>query len=85
MADQKISLKYKIMNIRHLYAYLIAFISSALTFMFFYFSNEIIKEEKTVQKEINVYEVAKEEAIKMGRMELDEKPIEQEIGADGKL
>ena len=54
MADQKISLKNKIMNIRHLYAYLIAFISSALTFMFFYFSNEIIKEEKTVQKEINV-------------------------------
>ena len=59
MADQKISLKNKIFNIRHLYAYLIAFISSALTFMFFYFSNEIIKEEKTVQKKINVYKSLK--------------------------
>ena len=85
MADQKISLKNKIMNIRHLYAYLIAFISSALTFMFFYFSNEIIKEEKIVKKEIDIYEVAKEEAIKLGRMEPDEKPIVQEIGADGKV
>ena len=34
MADQKISLKNKIMNIRHLYAYLIAFISSALIKIF---------------------------------------------------
>ena len=85
MADQKISLKNKIMNIKHLYAYLIALISSALTFMFFYLSNEIIKEEKIVKKEIDIYEVAKEEAIKLGRMEPDEKPIVQEIGADGKV
>ena len=76
MADQKISLKNKIMNIRHLYAYLLAFISSVLTFLFFYFSNEIIREEKIVKKEIDIYEVAKEEAIKLGRMEPDEKPIE---------
>ena len=77
MADQKISFKNKIMNIRHLYAYLLAFISSVLTFIFFYFSNEIIKEEKIVKKEIDIYEVAKEEAIKLGRMEPDEKPIVQ--------
>ena len=75
MADQKTSLKNRIMNVRHLYAYLIAFFSSVVTFIFFYFSNEIIKEEKKTEKEINNYEVAKEEAIKMGRMEPDEKPI----------
>ena len=85
MADQKNLLIKKVLNVRHLYAYLIAFFSSVLTFMFFYFSNEIIKEEKSIQKEINVYEVAKEEAIKMGRMEPDEKPIVQEIGPDGKV
>ena len=33
----------------------------------------------------NIYEVAKEEAIKLGRMEPDEKPIVQEIGPDGKV
>ena len=48
--------------------------------MFFYFSNEIIKEEKILKKEIDIYEVAKEEAIKLGRIEPDEKPIVQEIG-----
>ena len=85
MANQKSSLKNKIINIRHIYAYLVAFFSSVLTFMFFYFSNEIIKEETSVQKEINIYEVAKEEAIKLGRMEPDEKPIVQEIGPDGKV
>ena len=85
MTDKKTSLKNKIMNIRHLYAYLIAFFSSVLTFIFFYFSNQIIKEEKIIEEEINIYEVAKEEAIKMGRMEPDEKPIVQEIGPDGKV
>ena len=85
MADQKISLKRKIASIKHLQAYLIAFFSSVVTFVFFYFSNEIIKEDKIVEEEINIYEVAKEEAIKMGRMEPDEKPIVQEIGPDGKV
>ena len=60
MADQKTSFINKIVNIRHLYAYLIAFLSSVITFIFFYFSNEIIKEEKTVKNEMNIYEVAKE-------------------------
>ena len=85
MADQIIPLQRKITNIKHLYAYLIAFFSSVLTFIFFYFSNQIIKEEKIIEKEINIYEVAKEEAIKMGRMEPDEKPIVEEIGPDGKV
>ena len=35
------------------------------------------------EKKIDVYKVAKEEAIKVGRMEPDEKPIVQEIGPDG--
>ena len=79
MANQKI----KIMNIKHLYAYLIAFFSSVLTFIFFYFSNEIIKEEKTVEKEINIYEVAKEEAIKLGRIESDK--VVPKVDAEGKV
>ena len=64
MADQKISLKRKISNIKHLYAYIIAFFSSVLTFLFFYFSNQIIKEEKIIEKEINIYEFAKKEETK---------------------
>ena len=77
--------KNKIMNIKNFYVYLIAFFSSVLTFVFFYFSSEVIKEEKIVKEEIDIYEVAKEEAIKLGRLEPDEKPIVQEIGPDGKV
>ena len=73
------------MNIKNFYVYLIAFFSSVLTFVFFYFSSEVIKEEKIVKEEIDIYEVAKEEAIKLGRLEPDEKPIVQEIGPDGKV
>ena len=79
------NLKNKFMNIKNLYVYLIAFFSSVLTFVFFYFSSEVIKEEKIVEEKIDIYEVAKEEAIKLGRIEPDEKPIVQEIGADGKV
>ncbi len=79
------NLKNKIMNIKNLYVYLIASLSSVLTFVFFYFSSEVIKEEKIVEKKIDIYEVAKEEAIKLGRLEPDEKPIVQEIGPDGKV
>ena len=79
------NLKNKIMNIKNLYVYFIAFFSSVLTFIFFYFSSEVIKEEKIIEEKIDIYEVAKEEAIKLGRLEPDEKPIVQEIGADGKV
>ena len=79
------NLKNKFMNIKNLYVYLIAFFSSILTFIFFYFSSEVIREEKIVEEKIDIYEVAKEEAIKLGRLEPDEKPIVQEIGADGKV
>jgi len=84
MADQSPSLKSKVMNIKNLYLYIIGFVSSLLTLLFFYFSNQIIKEEKKVEEKVDIYKVAKEEAIKLGRMEPDEKPIVQEIGPDGK-
>ena len=79
------NLKNIIVNIKNFYVYLIAFFSSVLTFVFFYFSSEVINEEKIIKKEIDIYEVAKEEAIKLGRLEPDEKPIVQEIGPDGKV
>ncbi len=79
------NLKNIIKNIKNFYVYLIALFSSVLTFVFFYFSSAVIKEEKIVKKEIDIYEVAKEEAIKLGRLEPDEKPIVQEIGPDGKV
>lgn len=85
MADQSPSLKSKLMNIKNLYLYIIGFVSSLLTLLFFYFSNQIIKEEKKVEEKVDIYKVAKEEAIKLGRMEPDEKPIVQEIGPDGKV
>jgi flagellar basal body-associated protein FliL len=85
MADQSPSLKSKVMNIKNLYLYIIGFVSSLLTLLFFYFSNQIIKEEKKVEEKVDIYKLAKEEAIKLGRMEPDEKPIVQEIGPDGKV
>ena len=60
-------------------------ISSILTFLFFFFSNSLFFKNEPKKEKIDIYEVAKEEAIKMGRMEPDEKPIVQEIGPDGKV
>ena len=77
--------KNKIKNIKHFYIYLFAIISSLLTFLFFYFAKAIFKEEEIVKENIDIYEVAKKEAIKLGRMEPDEKEIVQAIGADGKV
>jgi len=85
MADQTKSLKSKIMGIKNIYLYLLGFISSIATLLFFYFSNMIIKDEKKAEEKIDIYKVAKEEAIKLGRLEPDEKPIVQEIGPDGKV
>jgi hypothetical protein len=85
MADQTKSLKSKIMGIKNIYLYLLGFISSIATLLFFYFSNMIIKDEKMAEEKVDIYKVAKEEAIKLGRLEPDEKPIVQEIGPDGKV
>jgi hypothetical protein len=85
MADQVQILKNKIMNIKNLYIYLFAIISSLITFLFFYFAKQSFKEEKIVEENINIYDIAKKEAVKLGRMEPDEKEIVQVVGADGKV
>ena len=64
---------------------LVAIASSISTFIFFIISKNMMVEEKLVLEEINVYEIAKEEAIKLGRLEPDEKEIIKNIGADGKV
>ena len=85
MADKAQKLKNQIMNIPNFYIYLFAIISSLITFLFFYFAKENFKEDKIVKEDINIYDIAKKEAIKLGRMEPDEKEIVQVIGADGKV
>ena len=65
--------------------YIIAFVSSILTFLFFIFTKGLFIDEKTIVEEIDIYKVAKEEAIKLGRLEPDEKKKIQEIGPDGKI
>ena len=85
MADKAQKLKNQIMNIPNFYIYLFAIISSLITFLFFYFAKENFKEDKIVKENINIYDIAKKEAIKLGRIEPDEKEIVQVIGADGKV
>ena len=65
--------------------YIIAFVSSILTFLFFIFAKGLFTDDKTIVEEIDIYKVAKEEAIKLGRLEPDEKKEIQEIGPDGKV
>jgi len=64
---------------------LVAIASSIITFIFFIVSKSMMVEKKIVLEEINIYEIAKEEAIKLGRLEPDEKEIIQNIGTDGKV
>ena len=75
----------KKIDIKKFYIYIVALISSIITFIFFYISNEIIKEEKIVKPKKDIYEIAKKEAVKLGRLEPDEKEIVKEIGPDGKV
>ncbi len=82
---KKINIKIILAN-QNLPLYVLGITSSVVTFLFFYFSNNFFKIEKKVEKEIDIYKVAKEEAIKLGRIEPDEddkKPIE--VGPDGKV
>lgn len=85
MANKVQIIKNKIMNIKSFYVYLFAIISSLLTFLFFYVTNDILTEDKIVKENIDIYDVAKKEAIKLGRIEPDEKEIVKVIGADGKV
>jgi len=75
----------KKIDFKKYYIYIVASISSIITFIFFYISNEIIREEKIVKPKKDIYEIAKKEAIKLGRIEPDEKEIVKEIGPDGKV
>ena len=70
---------------KKLIIYLIAAFTSILTFVFFIIVNEVMEEKKEVKNEKNIYEIAKEEAIKIGRLEPKIKEKIQEIGPDGKL
>ena len=54
------------MNIKSLYVYLFAIISSLLTFLFFYVTKNIVTEDKIVKENIDIYDVAKKEAVKLG-------------------
>ena len=58
-------------------------ISSTLTFLFFFFSNSLLFKFEPKKEKIDIYEVAKEEAIKLGRIESDKEV--PKIGPDGKV
>ncbi len=82
---KKINIKLIFQN-KNLPLYLLGVSSSIITFLFFYFSNSLFKIEKKIDRDIDIYKIARDEAIKLGRIELDEsekKPIE--VGPDGKV
>ena len=86
MNEKKQTLKSKMMNLNNKkLLVLIAIISSVITFIFFIVAKYIIIEEKVLLEEKNIYEIAKQEAIKLGRLEPDKKEIIQDIGTDGKI
>ncbi len=70
---------------KNLFLIILGCFSSILTFLFFYFSNSLFQVEKKKNKNIDVYEIAKAEAIKLGRIEPDEKEDTPKIGPDGKI
>ena len=61
----------------------LSLISSILTFLFFFFSNSLFFKIEPKKEKIDIYEVAKEEAIKLGRIESDKEV--PKIGPDGKV
>ena len=58
-------------------------ISSMLTLSFFFFSNSLFFKIEPKKEKIDVYKVAKDEAIKLGRIENDKEV--PKIGPDGKV
>ena len=58
-------------------------ISSTITFLFFFFSNSLFFKIGPKKEKIDVYKVAKEEAIKLGRIESDKEV--PKVDADGKV
>jgi len=76
----KLFLKSKIF-----YLFLLSLSSSIVTLLFFYLSNFFFQDEKDKKKEIDIYKIAKEEAVKLGRMEPDEKKEVPKLDAEGKV
>ena len=68
---------------KYLILIVLGFISSALTFLFFFFTNSLLFKFEPKKEKIDIYEVAKEEAIKLGRIESDKEV--PKIGPDGKV
>ena len=58
-------------------------VSSTLTILFFYFSNSVFFKIEPKREKIDIYEVAKEEAIKLGRIESNKEV--PKVDADGKV
>ena len=63
----------------------LAIISSISTLLFFYLTSTLFDVEKKDKQKGNIYEIAKNEAIKLGRIEPDEKEKTPKIGPDGKV
>ena len=76
----KLFLKSKIF-----YLFLLSLSSSIVTLLFFYLSNFFFKDENEKNEEIDIYKIAKEEAVKLGRMEPDEKKEVPKLDAEGNV
>ncbi len=67
------------------FIFLLGLSSSIITLLFFYLSNFFFKDENEKNEEIDIYKIAKEEAIKLGRMEPDEKKKVPKLDAEGNV
>ena len=72
-----------IKNKKYLFLLGLGVISSTITFLFFFFSNSLFFKIEPKKEKIDIYEVAKEEAIKLGRIESDKEV--PKVDADGKV
>ncbi|MDC3063617.1 flagellar basal body-associated FliL family protein [Alphaproteobacteria bacterium] len=68
---------------KYLFILGLGLISSTLTFLFFFFSNSLFFKIEPKKEKIDIYKVAKEEAIKLGRIESDKEV--PKVGPDGKV
>ena len=67
------------------FIFLLGLSSSIITLLFFYLSNFFFKDENEKNEEIDIYKIAKEEAVKLGRMEPDEKKEVPKLDAEGNV
>ena len=84
MADQTKSLKSKIMGINNIYLYLLGLYHLSQHYYFFTLVIWLLKMKKS-RRESWYLQSCQRRSNKLGRLEPDEKPIVQEIGADGKV